>query len=453
VRRRELLLIVFALFLITVWNAAKSEAVPVFARKYQTSCQTCHTAFPRLNPFGEAFRMNGHQWPGPIEAEQEHAKDNPVKLGAEAYKRVFPDAVWPSTLPALPPISMIASSGFTYEKGDSGSTGTFDQPTLELQATGTFGDNVSFFIAGPLFEDGSIANADLDHFFIELDNMFSSKLPDHALYLRFGKFAPELTMYQSTHDEFTLTENAFGGYSALDGGLFGEGEGKAGVGSGLAPAAALESPLASADLQVLTPRMGIQAYGLIKSRFRYVLGLQNDGSEGNTSGAKNVYTRLVYKWGGMAYDGTGGAETEHPYQEKSLAADVFAYRGKVPNDSGLGPKDLTATRVGGELDGTLGNLNLFGGYMHGRDQSVFSTNTEYRSFDIWYLEEEYVVFPWLMGVCRYEQAQAQGAPTTRRIIPNITALYRANIALRIEAPLDPDNLKLNTLLINVNYAY
>ena len=38
-------------------------AVPVFSRKYQTSCQTCHTIFPKLNPFGQAFRLNGYRMP------------------------------------------------------------------------------------------------------------------------------------------------------------------------------------------------------------------------------------------------------------------------------------------------------------------------------------------------------------------------------------------------------
>ena len=41
----------------------RAEAIPVFSRKYQTSCITCHTIFPQLNPFGEAFRRNGYQFP------------------------------------------------------------------------------------------------------------------------------------------------------------------------------------------------------------------------------------------------------------------------------------------------------------------------------------------------------------------------------------------------------
>ena len=43
-----------ATFAIVIWIGATTaaKAVPVFARKYQTSCQTCHIVFPKLNPFG-----------------------------------------------------------------------------------------------------------------------------------------------------------------------------------------------------------------------------------------------------------------------------------------------------------------------------------------------------------------------------------------------------------------
>ncbi len=34
-------------------------AMPAFARKYQMSCKTCHSPFPRLKPYGEEFAGNG----------------------------------------------------------------------------------------------------------------------------------------------------------------------------------------------------------------------------------------------------------------------------------------------------------------------------------------------------------------------------------------------------------
>jgi hypothetical protein len=42
---------------------AKSDAMPVFARKYDMSCITCHAAFPKLNEFGEQFAADNMRLP------------------------------------------------------------------------------------------------------------------------------------------------------------------------------------------------------------------------------------------------------------------------------------------------------------------------------------------------------------------------------------------------------
>jgi hypothetical protein len=41
-----------------------ANAVAQWTRKYDLPCQTCHTAFPRLNYYGELFQRNGYQLPG-----------------------------------------------------------------------------------------------------------------------------------------------------------------------------------------------------------------------------------------------------------------------------------------------------------------------------------------------------------------------------------------------------
>ena len=73
-----------------VGTAARADAVPAFARKYRTSCQTCHAMFPKLNAFGEAFRLRGYRMPGQTE---DMVKDQPVSLGAPAYKGLWPEAI------------------------------------------------------------------------------------------------------------------------------------------------------------------------------------------------------------------------------------------------------------------------------------------------------------------------------------------------------------------------
>jgi len=50
-----------------------AEAMPVFARKYSMSCVACHSAFPRLNQFGEHFAANNMRLP--------NWRDNTVQTG------------------------------------------------------------------------------------------------------------------------------------------------------------------------------------------------------------------------------------------------------------------------------------------------------------------------------------------------------------------------------------
>ena len=79
----------------------QAHAIPTFSRKYRTSCITCHKAFPMLNNVGEAFRRNGYQFPSDDDIL---VKDEPIPFGNDAYKDMFPNSIWPSDLPHLPPI-------------------------------------------------------------------------------------------------------------------------------------------------------------------------------------------------------------------------------------------------------------------------------------------------------------------------------------------------------------
>ena len=91
--------------LFTLTFIDRAQAIPTFARKYATSCITCHTVYPKLNDTGEAFRRNGFQFPTD---EDVLVKEEPVKLGTDSYKAMFPNSIWPSTLPSIPPISIFA---------------------------------------------------------------------------------------------------------------------------------------------------------------------------------------------------------------------------------------------------------------------------------------------------------------------------------------------------------
>ena len=100
-RRNLALKLVLSAVVLTA--AVPAQAIPAFARKYGTSCLTCHTVYPKLTPFGEAFRRNGYLFPG---VDSDYVKQETVALGQEANKKSFPNAVWPSTIPISVPLSI-----------------------------------------------------------------------------------------------------------------------------------------------------------------------------------------------------------------------------------------------------------------------------------------------------------------------------------------------------------
>src|SRR5215467_13867394 len=73
-----------------------AQAIPAFARKYQTSCSTCHNDFPELNDFGEAFKKRGFKFP---KDDETFVKEPPLLLGSKAQKEAFPEAVYPGEIP------------------------------------------------------------------------------------------------------------------------------------------------------------------------------------------------------------------------------------------------------------------------------------------------------------------------------------------------------------------
>ncbi len=138
-----------------------SQAIPPFARKYKTACTTCHWGtFPRLNAFGNAFRANGLRMPDG--GDEIFVKEEPVKMGASAWSKLFPKAVWPGDIPMLPAVGILSKFDYTFtrerpqnyrggdgsspDRGPDSKFSGFD--SLEVLVGATFGETLSFFAAG-----------------------------------------------------------------------------------------------------------------------------------------------------------------------------------------------------------------------------------------------------------------------------------------------------------------
>jgi hypothetical protein len=57
---KKTILVIVGVFILIQLAAVDLQAIPAFARKYQMTCKTCHTPFPKLKPYGDEFAANGY---------------------------------------------------------------------------------------------------------------------------------------------------------------------------------------------------------------------------------------------------------------------------------------------------------------------------------------------------------------------------------------------------------
>jgi len=441
---------IFALLSILLFSDS-AKAIPSFARKYKTSCATCHVGYPKLTPFGEAYRLNGFQMP---ENEAGAVKEEPVKLGSQGYKRVWPKAIWPGEISGTSPVSFRVRSGLTYVKNDEESYFNFGQPALQMMTGGTFTENISFYAGAHLFEGGETGS--IDRLYLRFNNLFSKVLPYGLLNIRVGQFIPDIVTYYTNHRSLTHSAYAFntfaGGQTA-----FTAGHAHGGAAFGLEAF-----------------QLGTEASGLISPRFRYVIGLINgNGAEEDNNSAKDYYGKAAYKLGGLAFDGSSSGEiygaSANNWAEKSLTFSVFAYSGTgtpTEEDSGeepahdghrilsrvsssesmtSGTEDYDFNRFGFDANLFLRDLNLFGGFISGEDG--------HDSYDLFFSEANYMVFPWLIAALRFEQANPKDADTIQQLVIHTTALYTANLKFNLETVIDPGDINFSNIICGLDFAF
>ncbi|MDX8408137.1 MAG: hypothetical protein R8L58_07120, partial [Mariprofundaceae bacterium] len=70
--------------------AKDADAIPVFARKYGMSCNSCHTMFPKLSKMGVAFRERGFRFDaGKADLDMQGGPGKNVDTGDESPAAVF----------------------------------------------------------------------------------------------------------------------------------------------------------------------------------------------------------------------------------------------------------------------------------------------------------------------------------------------------------------------------
>lgn len=432
-------------------------AVPTFSRKYQTSCMTCHVGFPKLNAFGEAFKNQGYRLPD----DEVFVKEPPVWLGSEAYERVWPNAIWPTTIPGNVPIALRIEGEFDYNPANSTAGGSgksnFEFPhEIEFLSMGTLGKNLAYHLAVALQDEDE--RTAVENVWLEYNDVLAGTwgVPEDLFNMRFGLIEPMAIPF-SQHTQRLATSRP----------------------------AITDFRISSGD----QPRMrdsqsGIEVYGIINKRLRYVTGVVNGDAESANSDAfvdnnteKDIYGRFEYKFGGLPFSGaaeSGASSEELPSltyfdQGRSVTVGTSGYWGVNQVDAAT-DTDSEYYRITSFVRLTYDRHNLDAAYLYQHDDAAAGQFNGTIDDDVesngFYMEATTFFKPWIAFLARYDNLSIDhvsvlGASNPRnntsRMALSLPVYPRPNLRIVPEASFgltaDRDANAADSYKIRLDFAY
>jgi hypothetical protein len=298
----------------------EAQAIPAFARKYNTNCMDCHTAPPILNAFGQRFLENGYQLPG----TEDGGSTGKRKLGDLNLDDV-------SQYVGFRLVGNVTSSwNFKQQNPPGADPGIVENKTeftfprnFVLFAGGTVTKNVGFFVE--LGHDVKEGDAEVERGFVTFNNLGSHNLA----HLRVGKFDPNaFSSYTTVRQQLSdVGESQQGGCAAFSPCAFNR--------VGLAPSAFATkfyglydrsgdalSPFAS-SLYNSGHETGVDVHGRpFGDWFLYQVGVVNGANEhlGDSNKGKDVYGMIRFDYAksnyfsasmsGFVYQGNSNAKVQ-----------------------------------------------------------------------------------------------------------------------------------------------
>jgi len=315
-------------------SAPAALAIPAFARKSSFNCAMCHTAFPKLNDFGQRYRDWGYQLPG--------------QEGTE--KTVF-DTAAPIAIRTTPALTVYNTTQPDQGLGEvKETTAGFNVAGLDLLAGGLLHKNISaFFVYTPRLDlpsadyTGPGAGDNPSQFgSLESANVvFSNVIFPRALNLRVGKFEPAYFAVSPRRSYFV-----FQPYEVYE--------------------FATPSGLPYGDNQ-----FGLEATGHFRWGFKYGLGVVNGtGGVPDNNVHKDVYLNLFKIFG--AGDGQSGGQGVGVFGYYGMQPTILNPTVVAPGGEAHGRGNEPAYRMGGDLSLNWQTLNLRALYLQGFDDMAFN---------------------------------------------------------------------------------
>jgi hypothetical protein len=382
-RSGSTLIAVMGLFL-AVFPATRAEAIPAFSREYKTECTTCHTIFPQLNEFGQAFEKNAFVWPGA-------SKKKPAAPQTE-QERKSAEYIILSGLPKEIPVSFLTSVSYLY---DDTKEDTFDQKRFSAQilTAGAFGDKIGFWFNESLGNQNTTATNSLTGpsqlYFVARDPF---KIPVH---FKAGKFSPDLSLWKASLNGSLLSTSYSDGFS------------------------------------VTGSQNGVELMSIFGSRVQAVVGVNDRNNSSDAKAPHSVndfYGRLGVKFGGSDYHGVEpdvDLDKDSVWDFLSVSFSGFGYSGSTSKGDGV---DHDVNRYGVESEVAYKKILLMAGYSVGDNEQSATTTVDSNA---WSVEADYILSQKWAFTLRYDSVEVDGKEDREVIAPSITWAPLQNFKFRL----------------------
>ncbi len=373
-------------------------ATPVFSRKYGFECTNCHSAFPRLNDWGQQFRDNGYQIPG-------SEKDEKTILEGPA------------------PFAMRTAVGYLRESfshvPDSFDRRGFKVTGLDVLSDGVIGPHLGYELVAPpqVADSRGVEGQDGQ---IESASVIVRKICDSPWFnLRVGRFEPAYTAF-SVKRQLSISP-----YEAYD-------YGPAGV-------------AVFSDAQ---EGLEVTGYG---HGFHYAAGyLNGSGTNLDSDNPSDVYARAAVVLG----PGEG--------QTAGQRIGVSGYLGKARPDTSLGLGDRqTFSRLGIDASLNYTTFNLAAQYLYGRDDKSLWGATDKVHWSAWFAELSWQPRTDCVAFARYDRVVtpdivnediARWTGGVRYYLAGSLALHAEYSQQTLETPA-PDDPTQETTAVRLDFAF
>lgn len=414
-------------------SVPEAKAIPAFARQYGMSCTQCHAMAPRLNPAGEAFRLNGFRWPGAANADKskEAAKSEPAPL----YKKIFPKSGWPTELQGnVVPLSLRVVPSFTKTSGPGGRGNEWE---AEVQTGGSINDMLSFFghfnLKSQSAGAAKTANSTSVFMFLNVEDILRA---DHLFNLQFGIVGGEEADYfhYRNHSTDSLAPGSQRPFSKLQ----------------VIPyPAGFDKP----NQFKLFRGPGTMLWGFTP-RSSYSVGYREGDQDGGGSDMNVGFFHWACKLGGMDNLGGGKADFPEGYMENSLSFGLLGDVGSAGvRPTPTSPMSLdTFWRGGGDVRLKLLAWTARAGGIIGANNNPYGVLDRGRAkTSTWFAETDYQWAPALLTELRYEQEHISvpealnlGKTDRARWVPIVALLAAPNVRFQLSGDLFTDSRRDKT---------